>query len=77
LRMTMLDPGTVSIREAGAGNGIPYSTLRHRTMQGIHRLRLHLHRSLRAAGPAPWPGLAHSPDVSIHSGGPGSGGSAA
>lgn len=66
LRMTMLDPGTVSIREAGVGNGIPYSTLRHRTMQGIQRLRLHLHRSLRAAGsrpPASWPAPRRSVDV--------------
>jgi RNA polymerase sigma factor (sigma-70 family) len=76
LRMTMLDPGTVSIREAGAGNGIPYSTLRHRTLQGIQRLRLHLNRAARTAGSrptAPWTKNAGSPDVPSHSGEAGSG----
>jgi RNA polymerase sigma factor (sigma-70 family) len=49
LCMTILDPGEISIREAGAENGIPYSTLRHRSVQGIRRLRSYLHRATRVA----------------------------
>jgi RNA polymerase sigma factor (sigma-70 family) len=49
LCMTVLDPGEASIREAGSENGIPYSTLRHRSVQGIRRLRNYLHRATRVA----------------------------
>jgi len=47
VRITLLEPGAVSIREAGTEKGIPYSTLRHRCMQGIRRLRKHINRALR------------------------------
>jgi RNA polymerase sigma-70 factor (ECF subfamily) len=47
LRLTMLDARTTSIREAGAGNGIPYSTLRHRSVQGLRRLRAYIGKMLR------------------------------
>jgi RNA polymerase sigma factor (sigma-70 family) len=49
LRLTVMDPGIVSIRDAGAGHDIPYSTLRHRSLQGIRRLRRFLNRALRTA----------------------------
>lgn len=49
LCLTVLDPGGASIREAGTESGIPYSTLRHRSMTGIRRLRTFLHRAARAA----------------------------
>jgi RNA polymerase sigma factor (sigma-70 family) len=49
LRLTVLDSGTSSIREAGVGNGIPYSTLRHRSVQGLRRLRSYIRRMLREA----------------------------
>ncbi len=49
LCLTYLDPGHSSIREAGTASGIPYSTLRHRSMQGLRRLR----RFLRGAMPHP------------------------
>jgi DNA-directed RNA polymerase specialized sigma24 family protein len=47
LCLTYLDPGLSSIREAGTASGIPYSTLRHRSMQGLRRLRRFLHRAMR------------------------------
>ena len=46
LRLTVMDPNVISIREAGVENNIPYSTLRHRCLQGLRRLR----RFLRRAG---------------------------
>jgi len=49
LRLTVMDPGIVSIRDAGIEHNIPYSTLRHRSVQGIRRLRRFLHRALRTA----------------------------
>jgi RNA polymerase sigma factor (sigma-70 family) len=49
LRLTVMDPEIVSIREAGAEHDIPYSTLRHRSVQGLRRLRRFLLRALRAA----------------------------
>lgn len=39
LRLTILDAGDNSMRDAGSINGIPYSTLRHRTKQGLKQLR--------------------------------------
>jgi DNA-directed RNA polymerase specialized sigma24 family protein len=47
VRITLLDPGSVSIREAGTEKGIPYSTLRHRCVQGIRNLRKYINRALR------------------------------
>jgi RNA polymerase sigma factor (sigma-70 family) len=47
VRMTVLDPGLASIRDAGAEHDIPYSTLRHRSLQGLKQLRRYLHRALR------------------------------
>jgi hypothetical protein len=49
LRLTVMDPGLVSIRDAGVENDIPYSTLRHRSVKGLRRLRQFLHRAMRAA----------------------------
>jgi RNA polymerase sigma factor (sigma-70 family) len=48
LRLTVMDPGIVSIRDAGVEHDIPYSTLRHRKLQGLRRLKRFLHRALRA-----------------------------
>lgn len=39
LRLTILESRGLSIRDAGATNGIPYSTLRHRSQQGLRNLR--------------------------------------
>ena len=47
VRLTIMESELSSIREAVALNGIPYSTLRHRSAQGVHRLRKFLHRALR------------------------------
>ena len=47
LRLTILDAESQSIRKAGAANGIPYSTLRHRSLQGLRRLRKSVQRELR------------------------------
>jgi len=49
LCLTVLDPEGASIREAGTENGIPYSTLRHRSMKGIRRLRTFLHHAARTS----------------------------
>lgn len=47
VRLTIMESEMTSIREAVALNGIPYSTLRHRSAQGVHQLRKFLHRALR------------------------------
>src|SRR5512140_1423405 len=47
LRLTILQPEELSIRDAGAISGIPYSTLRHRSRQGLKRLGIFLRRSAR------------------------------
>ncbi len=47
LRMTLLEPGNNSIRDAGAINGIAYSTLRHRSLQGVLRLRKSMRQVMR------------------------------
>lgn len=39
LRLTILESGGLSIRNIGMMNGIPYSTLRHRSKQGLKHLR--------------------------------------
>jgi len=49
LRLTLLEPASISIREAGFSNGIPYSTLRHRSIAGLRRLRKFVHRALRSS----------------------------
>ncbi len=47
LRLTILESGGLSIRDVGATNGIPYSTLRHRNKQGLRRLRKYLERAVK------------------------------
>jgi len=47
LRLTILESRGLSIREVGETNGIPYSTLRHRSKQGLRRLRRFLERQRR------------------------------
>jgi len=47
LRLTILESRGLSIRDVGVTNGIPYSTLRHRSKQGLRRLRRFLEHSLR------------------------------
>jgi RNA polymerase sigma factor (sigma-70 family) len=47
LRLTILDCHGSSIRDIGMNNGIPYSTLRHRSQQGLRRLRKYLQREGR------------------------------
>ena len=42
LRLTILESSGSSIRDAGMNNGIPYSTLRHRSKQGLSSLRRYL-----------------------------------
>ncbi len=39
LRLTILEAGDLSIRDVGSRNDIPYSTLRHRSKQGLRQLR--------------------------------------
>jgi RNA polymerase sigma-70 factor, ECF subfamily len=39
LQLTILESQGSSIRDIGMNNGIPYSTLRHRSQQGLRRLR--------------------------------------
>jgi RNA polymerase sigma factor (sigma-70 family) len=46
LRMTVMDT-SFSIRDVGEATGIAYSTLRHRRVQGLRRLRRYLCRALR------------------------------
>ena len=48
LYLTVLEPGALSIRDAGAERGIPYSTLRHRSIQGLRRLKRFIRRALRS-----------------------------
>ncbi len=49
LRLTVMDPQIISIRDAGVEHDIPYSTLRHRKLQGLRRLKRFLRRALRTA----------------------------
>ncbi len=51
LCLTYLDAGLSSIREAGTASGIPYSTLRHRSMQGLRRLRRFVRRAMHHPPP--------------------------
>ncbi len=50
LRLTILESGEMSIRDAGMNNGIPYSTLRHRSRQGLRSLRRLLKSGIREEG---------------------------
>ena len=47
LRLTILESRGLSIRDVGITNGIPYSTLRHRSKQGLKRLRKFLEHSMK------------------------------
>lgn len=47
LRITILESRGLSIRDAVSIHGIPYSTLRHRSKQGLRLLRRYLRRELR------------------------------
>ncbi len=58
LCLTYLNPECSSIREAGLSRGIPYSTLRHRSIQGIRRLRRYVCRRLDAGHSHNSPGSA-------------------
>jgi RNA polymerase sigma factor (sigma-70 family) len=49
LRMTYLEENDPSIRDCSQASGIPYSTLRHRTLQGLRSLRRFIHRALRTS----------------------------
>ena len=46
LRLTILESNGLSMRDAGELNGIPYSTLRHRTNKGLRRLRKFIESNL-------------------------------
>jgi RNA polymerase sigma-70 factor, ECF subfamily len=47
LRLTILESGGQSIRDVGINSGIPYSTLRHRSKQGLRMLRRFLRSRMR------------------------------
>jgi RNA polymerase sigma factor (sigma-70 family) len=49
LRLTFLGPNDSSIRDCSLNTGIPYSTLRHRTKEGLRGLRRFIHRAMRSA----------------------------
>ena len=50
LRLTILDSCGLSIRDIGMNTGIPYSTLRHRTKQGLRTLRKFLKERSQTSG---------------------------
>jgi RNA polymerase sigma factor (sigma-70 family) len=47
LRLTVLESQGLSIRDIGMHHGIPYSTLRHRSKQGLRHLRKYIDRAMR------------------------------
>lgn len=47
LRLTILESEGSSMRSVGAACGIPYSTLRHRSKQGLRRLRRYVEHALK------------------------------
>jgi len=47
LRLTILESRGLSIRDVGITSGIPYSTLRHRSKQGLKLLRRFLEKNRR------------------------------
>jgi len=51
LRLTIMGARDISMRDAGLVHGIPYSTLRHRTVQGLRRLRRYAKRTLAKTTP--------------------------
>lgn len=51
LRLTILEASGLSIRDVGVTNGIPYSTLRHRSKQGLRHLRKFLQQKNRSQKP--------------------------
>ncbi len=51
LRLTILESSGLSIRDVGVTNGIPYSTLRHRSKQGLRHLRKFLQQKNRSQKP--------------------------
>jgi RNA polymerase sigma-70 factor, ECF subfamily len=53
LRLTILESRGLSIRDVGTTNGIPYSTLRHRSKEGLRRMRVFLEKSLRERSQKP------------------------
>lgn len=69
LYLTYLDPGHSSIREAGTLSGIPYSTLRHRSKQGLRKLRKFLGVTMRHPAAVPVAACAHPYDRRHRSGG--------
>jgi RNA polymerase sigma factor (sigma-70 family) len=46
IRMTVLESNGLSLRKVGATHNIPYSTLRHRNVKGLERMRRFLERSM-------------------------------
>ena len=46
IRITILESEGMSLRDVGVIHDIPYSTLRHRNMKGLQRMRRFLERSL-------------------------------
>ncbi len=50
LRLTIMESEGLSIRDVGSISGIPYSTLRHRSKQGLRRLRRYVERAMRLKG---------------------------
>ncbi len=51
VRMTVMENAANSLRKACTLNGIPYSTLRHRSRQGLANLRRLVQRALRVYSP--------------------------
>ncbi len=51
LRLTLMRIEPTSLREASQSNGIPFSTLRHRRIEGLRRLRRCLRRAIRNQAP--------------------------
>ena len=47
LRLTILESEGTSMRSIGTAYGIPYSTLRHRSKQGLRRLKRHVEHALK------------------------------
>jgi RNA polymerase sigma-70 factor, ECF subfamily len=51
LRLTILESRGLSIREVVTSSGIPYSTLRHRSKEGLRKMRMFLEKSLKERCP--------------------------
>ena len=48
LRLTVLERPRTSLRDAGLERGIPYSTLRHRSVQAVRNVQKFVRRALRS-----------------------------